>query len=173
MGDFRKVRVFFSKDKEVININVDKAERGMSPKKAWIKICTLKSLGLQKLCKAGMPLSWRLFQAIKSFPQKTALSFGQSNSFRDFHINCLEKLTIEESSFDIKLVVKPFSRDSQCQEEMESFIMSDWSKELIIVNSLNLRVPFSNKSSFVLGEMALCISFNLKDPAASNKFPIR
>jgi hypothetical protein len=59
-------------------------------------------------------------------------------TLREAHVDCLFKLAIQESGFDIKLLEDETIRSDDGQEKAPGIEMYHWGKCLIVILSLNL-----------------------------------
>jgi hypothetical protein len=85
------------------------------------------------------------------------------------HVNILTQLTIKKGILHIKLRDGPLLNRSHAKNSANSCHMSNRSKSLIIISTLLLLKPTSNKMSLIALKRTIRVSLNLIDPLASDQ----
>jgi hypothetical protein len=79
------------------------------------------------------------------------------------NINVYITLTMKEGVFTINMKNKEIVSSSKSEDNMDGFDSDDKSESLIEVQTYNLEVTFDNNSYFILFEIDINVTFNLKD----------
>ncbi len=74
---------------------------------------------------------------------------GATVDFRRSKVDCFFKIAVEKRCLDIHLVAFHVEMIDKCKEHTDGVSVCNRSKQLVKVNSFNLREPFSNPTRFI------------------------
>ena len=84
------------------------------------------------------------------------------------HEDLFVKISIEECAVEIEDFNGPIFTSSHGEDHMEAGESGNKCKGLSVVNTIDLGETTSNKTGFVLGDLALGVLLDLEDPLAAN-----
>lgn len=115
------------------------------------------------------PSSWCLLKTIECPFESTNMMWRPNKFERRSHKYFFRKKTIQKSILHIKLKNGPLSNCSLINECTNSCHLYNYkSKSFFIINSIFLILPFCNKSSFIVVNRTIKLSFDFEDSFATN-----
>jgi hypothetical protein len=119
-----------------------------------------ETLGLEPFIKGLVQAPRRLLETVERLPQKMDFVCWNIATFSWREVDCFLKIAIEESRFDVDLVAFQIEVIDQRDEDPDRVSVGNCCKELIEVDTFNLRVSPGDTSSLAVGWLA-CISIEL------------
>lgn len=86
------------------------------------------------------------------------------------HVGILLKLAMQKCIINVQLSNGPIFLNSNGEDNSNSYWFNNMTKRLIIINTMLLMKSFGHQPCFIARNTTIRISFNLKNPFASNIF---